>query len=225
MTFLAGLGSAAGDLASSALSGMFGQHSAKKQMEFQERMSNTAYQRAAMDLEKAGLNRILAYGNPASTPSGASASMPDAKAGSSFQAGSSAKAQRNVMEVQKHLMNEQADQATTQASANVETAKREKSQTALNRANERLAKANEELAKANKQSVEDNLPFVRANARIQTNEAEVSDFKRAAIVRANPYFQDVLDWAEEKLGGKGAGEVPKPKPRKPGKPYGGTGSW
>lgn len=37
---------------------------------FQERMSGSAYQRAAADMEKAGLNRILSIGSPASTPAG-----------------------------------------------------------------------------------------------------------------------------------------------------------
>ena len=43
---------------------------AKRQMKFQERMSNTAYRRAAKDLEGAGLNRILALGQPSSSPPG-----------------------------------------------------------------------------------------------------------------------------------------------------------
>lgn len=52
---------------------------ATKQREWQERMSNSAYQRQARDLELAGLNRILGYtkGSGASTPSGAKADVPE----------------------------------------------------------------------------------------------------------------------------------------------------
>lgn len=79
-----GVGAIAGGMAGSAIGSAFGAAEANKQnqamvnqqMDFQERMANTAHGREIADLKASGLNPILsAGGGGASAPSGASAQM------------------------------------------------------------------------------------------------------------------------------------------------------
>jgi len=105
--------------ASNAVQNLTGEKSAKKEAQrnrdFQERLSSTAYTRAAKDLEAAGLNRVLAIGSPASIPSGGQAPIPNTL--ESMIGGAQAASGLATQKSQRKLMTQQTNQAQATAKA------------------------------------------------------------------------------------------------------------
>lgn len=82
MLFLGALLGGLSSLGGSAISAKLALKEGRLNRRFQERMSNTAYQRSMADMRTAGLNPILAYKQGgASTPPGAMSKIPDLGAG------------------------------------------------------------------------------------------------------------------------------------------------
>lgn len=162
-----------GDLAGNYMQQKFNAREAEKQRDWQTEMSNTAYQRAATDLEAAGLNRIIALGSPASTPSGATASIEAPKLGATGIAAASAKAQIEQANAQSDL---------TKAMEKTETQKT------------RLTKAEADKASLFKEPMEHFAPLVSSTAQ---GVADFAGKAKQAMGHRVEEIRDVLDSVKE----------------------------
>lgn len=187
----AAFGAAMGELAGAHYQNHQGRSESARNRRFQERMSSTAYQRAAEDLDAAGLNRILALGNPSTTPAGAQASISAPSLGKTGVMAASAKQQIAQSRAEEKLVAQKEKESKSSEDLNRSTAITTATQAGLNVANAQSAAAYSKLLDEQAREV-----------RIRADRADV----------LNPIYQtagDIVKYLDEVLrsSAKGAPDV------------------
>jgi hypothetical protein len=114
---LGGLAGAAGSYLGTTSANQANIASTREQMDFQERMSNTSYQRAIEDMKKAGLSPMLAYSQGgASTPQGGATRSESALGNAVNSASASTQTGLNYMTAVQNVQNMMAQEQNVDAS-------------------------------------------------------------------------------------------------------------
>lgn len=188
------------DFGANLVNNAFSAKEARRSRAWQEEMSNTQYQRAAKDLEAAGLNRILAIGSPASAGSGSTASASNSSPGSTYNQSNSV---RSVMEVNKEQAQLLRDQQTkTQAETDkvrAETTNLPLQGTLLSTQARGLEaqipgwQMIPQEKQAQIQNLVAQLPKILADTRLANANAGEAEFKKMFYDKASPLLERLLD--------------------------------